>query len=155
MHPKPTTNQRPYVAVRAIITNPQNQVLILKRDKTDFGQGAWCLPGGKVDYGQTVVEALAAELREELSVRLLSAEFAWYQNSLPPVSGDPHYINFYFHCRIEGKIRLNEESSAFAWIGPEDIPNYPIVFRNDEAILRFFSDFHPQNSCTSKEGGQQ
>jgi 8-oxo-dGTP pyrophosphatase MutT (NUDIX family) len=117
--------------------------------------GVWCLPGGKVDYGKTVEATVAGELAEELSVRLLPAEFAWYQNSLPQVPGDPHYINFYFHCRIEGEIRLNEESSAFAWIGPADIPNYPIVFRNDEAILRFFSESHPQDSSTSKEGGRQ
>ncbi|MFH0785215.1 MAG: hypothetical protein V2B20_25130 [Pseudomonadota bacterium] len=93
-------------------------------------------------------------MAEELSVRLLSAEFVRYQNSLPPVPGDPHYITFYFHCTIEEEIRLNEESSAFAWIGPGDMAKYPIVFFNDEAILQYFRESHPENSSTSKESGR-
>ena len=131
--------QFPIPAVRALIVDEFGKLLILKRDNTDFGKGDWCLPGGKVDYGRTVEEALAAELREELAVSLLSCDFFFFQDSLPLVADGPHFINFYFHCRIENRIRLNEESSDLAWIGPDDLENYTVVFRNDEAIIRHFN----------------
>jgi mutator protein MutT len=130
----------PIPAVRALIENSLGQILVLRRTNSTFGQGGWCLPGGKIDVGQTIEEALAAELREELSVRLVSARFFFFQDSLPPGPGGLHFINFYFHCDIEGQPRLNNESSEFAWIGLSDLQNYNIVFKNDGAIRRHFTD---------------
>lgn len=130
----------PIPAVRAIIENSNGQILILRRANTKFGEGGWCLPGGKIDYGQTIEEAVELEILEELSMQLVSARFFFYQNSLPPELGGLHYINFYFLCIINGDLRLNDESSDFAWIGPSDLQKYEIVFKNEEAILRHFAD---------------
>lgn len=134
------TQLHPIPAVRAIIENSHGQILLLRRANTKSGHGGWCLPGGKIDYGQTIEEALAAEIQEELSMQLVGAKFFFYQNSLPTEPGEMHYINFYFHCSIEGDFRLNDESSDFAWIGLSDLQNYDIVFKNDEAIHRHFAE---------------
>jgi 8-oxo-dGTP pyrophosphatase MutT (NUDIX family) len=142
----------PFPAVRALIGNPLDQILVLRRTNSTFGQGGWCLPGGKIDVGQTIEEALAAELQEELSVQLVSARFFFYQDSLPPGPGGLHFINFYFHCDIVGQLRLNNESSEFAWIGPSDLQNYDIVFRNDEAIRRHFIDRSSLSCLCPKRG---
>jgi len=128
----------PIPAVRALIENRAGHVVVLKRTNTTFGNNLWCLPGGKVEVGQTVEEALAVELLEELSVRLISARFFFYQDSLPMEPDGLHFINFYFQCDVEGDPVINEESSDFAWIGPDDVGNYEITFRNDEAIRRHF-----------------
>lgn len=133
-----TLQNHPIPAVRAIIEDNQGRVLILRRANTQFGEGSWCLPGGKIDYGQRVEEAMAAEIREELSVQLVHADFLFYQNSLSPEQGGPHFINFYFRCSVSGDILLNEESSELAWVGLPDLDRYPLVFRNDEAIRRYF-----------------
>jgi len=39
---------------------------------------------------------------------------------------------WYFKSSVEGKIKLNKESSDFVWLGQEDINKYNIVFKNDE-----------------------
>ena len=136
----PKIQLHPIPVVRAIIENSQGQVLILKRANTTSGQGQWCLPGGKIDYGHTIEETVAAEIREELSMQLISARFFFYQNSLPFEPGGMHCINFYFHCNVEGDPKLNDESSELAWIGPADLPEYNIAFKNDVAIRRHFAD---------------
>lgn len=136
--------------VRAIIQNEHGQILLLKRDNTASGNGSWCLPGGKVDYGQTVEEAVAAEINEELSLDLVDAEFYFFQNSLPTEPGGPHYINFYFHCTVQGDIELNEESSEYSWIAAQDMHKFHIVFRNDEALVRHFNDLTNLADATKK-----
>jgi len=128
----------PVPAVRALITDAQGRILLLQRSAAGHEPGAWCLPGGKIDYGQTVEAALAGEILEETSLQLLAAEFFFFQDSLSPGPEGMHCLNFYFHCQVSGELRLNAESSDYAWIGPEEIGDYDIVFKNDEAIRRHF-----------------
>ncbi|MGX1111112.1 8-oxo-dGTP diphosphatase [Pseudoalteromonas sp. MBR-15] len=48
----------------AVITNDQGQVLLLK---ADYGQKSWGLPGGALDQGETIHQALVRECKEELN----------------------------------------------------------------------------------------
>jgi len=61
-------SNRPYLAVRAIITDESDRVLILKSVKTKHGNGEWCLPGGNIEYGQTAGEAVVREIKQETSL---------------------------------------------------------------------------------------
>jgi 8-oxo-dGTP pyrophosphatase MutT (NUDIX family) len=128
----------PIPIVRLIVTDAEGRVLILRRQSTGHALGQWCLPGGKVDYGATVEQAVRAELKEETSLDCLEAEFLFYQDSLPPEPGAMHCINFYFRCRTAGTLALNRESSEYAWIRPMELATYALVFRNDEALERFW-----------------
>jgi 8-oxo-dGTP diphosphatase len=61
-----------HVAV-GIIYNQQQHILLAKRPKhTDQG-GLWEFPGGKVEAGETVRQALARELKEELNIEVVTA----------------------------------------------------------------------------------
>ena len=128
----------PLPSVRLIVTDEQNRVLILRRQNTTHSSGAWCLPGGKVEYGQTVEEAARQELREETSLECTSMRFLFFQDSLPLELGTMHCINFYFDCIASGNVRLSDESSEYAWISSADLDRYTIVFRNDEALRSYW-----------------
>lgn len=141
---QPCHAPHPNPAIRAIINDSCGRVLLLQRANTSFGQGDWCLPGGKVDCGQSAEEALAVELAEELSVQLEQASYLFSQDSPPEQPGGPHFLNLYFQCRISGEIQLNEESSDFAWVGLKELADYAIVFGNDVAIHCYFAK---QNQC--------
>ena len=77
--------------------------------------------------------------REETSLECLESRFLYYQNSLPRGMAGIHCINFYFECDTAGTVRLNHESTDYAWIGPDDIGKYEIIFRNDEALARYWN----------------
>lgn len=130
----------PVPVVRLIIPDNEGKILILKRTNTGYSEGQWCLPGGKVDYGETVEHAIAKELREETSFTVTSSRFLFYQDSLPAIEGKMHCINLYFECTVSGEIKLNDESGEFAWIGPNDMDNYDITFRNDEGLKRYWEE---------------
>ncbi len=56
--------------VRAIICNPQGEILLQRR--TDMPR--WCLPSGGVELGETAIDALRREVAEETSLDVLEAE---------------------------------------------------------------------------------
>ena len=140
----------PVPAVRLIIEDEGHQVLILKRSQGGYAPGAWCLPGGKVDYGDTVHQAVCRELKEETGLVCQDAVFLFFQDSLPLKTGEMHCINFYFQCRVSGTISLNQESSQYTFISAEDLERYRLVFRNDEGLLRYWDSIEKkQNTETS------
>lgn len=128
----------PIPVVRLIIADPAGKVLILCRQNTAHSEGQWNLPGGKVDYGRTVEDEVHNELMEETSLVCTSMHFLFYQDSLPLKPGSMHCINLYFECSVKGSLRINEESSKFAWIGPEELLDYQLTFRNDEGLKRYW-----------------
>jgi ADP-ribose pyrophosphatase YjhB (NUDIX family) len=114
-------------------------VLLLRR-ATPGAPATWCLPGGKVDYGETVEAAAARELAEETALRLNRCRFLFFQDSLPFEPGGMHCINFYLACEAAGEVVLNAESAGHAWIGSSDLATYNIVFRNDVGLKRFWEE---------------
>ncbi len=131
---------RPIPVVRLIVTDSSGRALILRRAADSTGGGAWCLPGGKIDYGETVEQAAARELEEETGLRGRTLRFLFYQDSLPRAPGLMHCIIFYLECEVHGGLALNPESTDSAWIGPEDLSRFQIAFRNDEGLQRYWSE---------------
>ena len=134
-----TNFSRPVPVVRLIIPDASGRALILRRAGGTTAGGYWCLPGGKVDYGDTVEQAAARELEEETGLHAAGMRFLFYQDSLPPAPGTMHCINLYLECIIEGKLALNDESVEAKWIGPDDMPHFSIAFRNDEGLVRYWA----------------
>ncbi|MBG0860293.1 MAG: NUDIX domain-containing protein [Bacteroidales bacterium] len=129
--------KRPFLAVRAIITNEEGNVLILKRANTIQSEGKWCLPGGNIEYGQTAEEAIKKEVKQETSFSCTEIRFLSYLENPPSEESDLHYVNLIFECRTKGRLKLNYESSDYAWIGPDDLQNYKFAFRNEVIIERY------------------
>lgn len=130
----------PVPVVRMIIEDESGRVLILQRPLGDqHGPGAWCLPGGKIDYGDTIEKACERELFEETGLTCLNCRVLFHQDSLPLTPGAIHCINFYLKCTVQGNILINAESSHFAWISAEEIDHYEIAFRNDEGLQRYWA----------------
>jgi 8-oxo-dGTP pyrophosphatase MutT (NUDIX family) len=130
--------ERPVPVVRLIVPDDAGRVLLLRRAPGTEAAGAWCLPGGKVDYGQAVERAAATELREETSLVCQDLRFLFYQDSLPPAPGAMHCINLYLECRASGNVRLNVESSAWARCGAEELGSYDVAFGNADALRRYW-----------------
>ena len=63
----------PVAAVGGLVTNDEGELLLVRRAR-EPGKGCWGLPGGFVDRGETVEEALAREVSEETGLQLRSAE---------------------------------------------------------------------------------
>ena len=140
----PEIPARPVPIVRLIVPDALGRALVLRRAAGSTGAGRWCLPGGKIDYGDTAEQAATRELEEETGLRVVALTFLFYQDSLPSAPGRMHCINLYFACKVEGDFALNYESTAAAWIGPADLHHYQLTFRNDDALIRYWQQHPPQ-----------
>src|SRR3954468_30315 len=61
--------RRPVVGLVAVARDPQDRVVLIRRGDS----GEWCLPGGTLEWGETLRSTLPRELMEEAGVELLEA----------------------------------------------------------------------------------
>lgn len=62
--------RRPVLGILAVPIDPDGRLVLMRRRDT----GGWCFPGGAVDWGETLEEAIRRELREETGLALLSID---------------------------------------------------------------------------------
>ena len=91
------TKKMPVTVVRLIICDTEGRVLLHQRKNTDFSSGGWCLPGGKIDYDETIEQSVVNELKEETNLDCTTSKFLFYQDSLPPTPGSMHCVTDVSH----------------------------------------------------------
>jgi 8-oxo-dGTP diphosphatase len=95
--------EQPIVGVGAVVFR-DDAVLLVRRGK-EPAYGEWSLPGGAVELGETLVEALRRELREEtgIEVEILGLS-AFLERIFPDEAGkiSYHYVLLDFLCRYAG-----------------------------------------------------
>jgi len=131
-----TNFSRPVPVVRLIIPDASGRALILRRAGGTTAGGYWCLPGGKVDYGDTVEQAAARELEEETGLHAAGMRFLFYQDSLPPSPGTMHCINLYLECIVEGKLALTMNP----WKQNGSVRTICLISRSHSGTMRGLSD---------------
>ena len=88
--------------------------------RTHKWSNLWGIPGGKIKFGETALEALGREVKEETNLEIDRIEFALVQDCIhsPEFYRDAHFVllNYTCHCRGETDVRLNEEAVEFRWV---------------------------------------
>ena len=93
----------------AVIQNESSQILLLK---ANYADAAWGLPGGGLDYGETIHQALYRECFEELGWHV---EIEYLSGAYFHANVNAHA--FIFKCKLKApyQIQLSLEHSAYAW----------------------------------------
>lgn len=111
----------PVLTVDGIILE-NDKVLLVKRIIPPFTD-SWVLPGGHVEYGERVEEAVKREMREELGVSVkIKSLFGVYSDP----KRDPRYYTtsvVYLLKKGKGKIRLDNEASEFKYFSLKKLPS--------------------------------
>lgn len=114
---------RPFLAVSAAVFRA-GQVLLVRRARAPSA-GPWTLPGGVVEAGEMLHEALVRELREETALAVAPVALAGHREViLRDAEGrvERHFVVMSFAARwIAGEPVLNAELDAFAWFDPAAI----------------------------------
>ena len=100
------------------------KVLIVRRAKPP-AKGLYSLPGGRVEFGETLHQALHREIHEETALEVEIIGLAGWREILPAPGNNSHYLILSFASRwTEGAPHLNDELDDFRWVVPAEIRAY-------------------------------
>lgn len=120
---------RPFLGVGALIFDA-DKILLVERAKEPL-KGFWSIPGGIVETGEKLEEAIRREVREEtgLEVDGLSL-FEIFERVIPDAEGKPeyHYVLIDYLCRrARGTLQAASDVSRVAWVSHEQLSSYRIT----------------------------
>ncbi|MCD4717631.1 MAG: NUDIX hydrolase [Desulfobacterales bacterium] len=130
--------ERPFAGVSAVVFYEQS--VLLARRKQNPGQGQWSLPGGAVELGETLLEALSRELREEVSVTIeVGGLVGVFDRIIRDGDGRIHYhyvIVDYWGCIASGHPKPGSDISEIRLVAIEDIETCGINPELRDTILK-------------------
>lgn len=123
----PDVSIRPQLAVSAAIFH--NGKLLLVRRARAPAKGVYTLPGGRVEFGETLHDALRREVMEETALDIEIVGLAGWREVLPIASGGGHFVILPFAARrrSSGEVRLNAELDDFKWLAPGAISSLTLT----------------------------
>lgn len=108
------------LAVGAVVAHPDGRVLVVRRARAP-GAGEWSLPGGKVEPGEAIADAVAREVREEtgLRVRVLRALEVF------ALERDGHAYDIHEHLCApvdpEAAVVAGDDAADARWAHPDEL----------------------------------
>lgn len=131
------------VGVGAIIRDDGGRLFLAQRGpKAQNERGLWEFPGGAVEFGETLRDALAREIYEEYGIVIRVEDLLTVTDHILPDERQ-HWVSPSFICRIlEGTptIREPEKCSAIGWFAPDEMPDgLTLVTRHDLELYRAYA----------------
>jgi len=137
----PVPPSHPQLAVSAAIFR-DGKILLVRRARSP-AKGFYSLPGGRVEFGESLRAALHREVDEETALKIEIIGLAGWHEVLPGTSGSGHYLIMSFAARwTSGEPVLNDELDDFKWLAPDPLGDLnltgglPEVIRSARGLLR-------------------
>src|ERR1700692_2092955 len=123
----------PQLAVSAAIFR-DDRILLVRRARSP-AKGFYSLPGGRVEFGETLHAALHREVDEETALKIDIVGLAGWREVVPGTAGGGHYLIMSFAARWRaGEPVLNDELDDFTWLAPDALGDLKVTDGLQEVI---------------------
>jgi ADP-ribose pyrophosphatase YjhB (NUDIX family) len=128
-NPVPTVD----IIIEADRKDGRQGIILIKRRNPPYG---WALPGGFVDYGETLEQAAIREAMEETS---LDIQLLYQMHTYSDPDRDPrqHTISTVFIARGRGKPQARDDAQEIGIFSREEL-NFPLVFDHKKILEDYF-----------------
>jgi ADP-ribose pyrophosphatase YjhB (NUDIX family) len=128
-HPIPTID----IIIEIQRENGQEGIILIKRKNPPHG---WALPGGFVDYGESLEEAAVREAKEETSLDIrLKSQLHTYSD--PKRDPRKHTISTVYVATAQGKPKAQDDAQDIGIFTREEI-NFPLAFDHRKILADYF-----------------
>lgn len=129
-------------AERVILTNLcmvyDHDGNILVQDRKDPSWPGICFPGGHVEPGESFVESVIREVREETGLTIEKPVLCGTKQ-FPTKQGERYVVFFYKTDQFSGQLQSSDEGEVF-WIKRSELSNYTLVEDFEDMVKVFESD---------------
>jgi len=118
--------QYPEPTVGALVFNTQGQLFLMRSHKW---KGKYVIPGGHIELGETMVDALRREIKEETNLDIYDIEFICFQEFIHDERfwQERHFIFFDYACRTDSiDVVLNHEAQEYVWVDLDRALELPV-----------------------------
>jgi 8-oxo-dGTP diphosphatase len=129
----------PVVGVGGVLIR-DGKVLLIRRGKPPL-YGRWVVPGGTVELGESLEQALVREMREETGLEVAPLEVLTVFDRIER-DGDRvlyHYVIVDYLCRwLGGEARAASDALEAAWAALDDLPRYDLPQKALDVVQEAF-----------------
>ena len=115
-----TEQKYPEPAVGALIFNKEGKIFLMKSHKWN---NKYVIPGGHIELGETMEDALKREIKEETNMDIYNIRYIGHQEFIfdNVFWKKKHFIFFDYSCKTNSNnIKLNSEAEELIWVYPEE-----------------------------------
>ncbi len=131
--------KKPSLTVDAIVER-DGKVLLIKRKFEPF-KGLWALPGGFVEYGEKVEDALHREIREETGLLLTTKRFHGVYSD-PERDPRGHVISLCYIVDGEGNARGGDDAEEAQFFSKKELSKLDLAFDHKQIISDYQEGRH-------------
>lgn len=131
--------ERPIATVGALVMSQRERLLFIRTHKW---RNTWGVPGGKIEYGESMHDALVREFREETGLTIHDIRVGPVQEAIESEEfhRPAHFILLNFLARSSSEhVRLNDEAQAYAWLTAKEAATLDLNSYT-RRLLAFFRD---------------
>jgi 8-oxo-dGTP diphosphatase len=130
--------ESPLVGVGAVIV-ANHRVLLIRRGQPPL-LGEWSLPGGVLECGESLREAVAREAREETGLAVETGEMLGvYERVIRDDQGRAryHYVLLDFLCRpLSGDLKAGSDAAEVRWFTKEELPALNLAYDANDVVFK-------------------
>lgn len=123
------------LTIDAVIVR-DDKVLLIKRGSEPF-KGFWALPGGHVDWDETVEDAVRREVQEETGLAVTSLELIGVLSK--PERHPKQCVSVAYVAQTTGDVKVGDDAVEFQWADVEELPE--LAFDHEEIIEKYLKKY--------------
>jgi 8-oxo-dGTP diphosphatase len=132
--------ERPFVGVGGVILI-EGKVVLIRRGKEPL-RGRWVIPGGTVELGETLQEAVVREMEEETGLVVRPREVVLVFDRIQRVEAvvEYHYVIVDYLCDyVSGELRAGSDADEAALVGPDELDAFDLPPQAKALVLDVFA----------------
>ncbi len=141
--------ESPLVGVGAVVVavhSAEKRVLLIRRGTAPL-LGEWSLPGGVLECGETLREAVAREAREETGLVVEPSEMLGvYERVIRNDEGRVryHFVLVDFLCHpVGGDLKAGSDAADVRWFTREELPALNLAYDANDVVLKGLAKWLP------------